>query len=165
MHQRFAPYAVFGYLRPIVSRTLACKPTASVTRTLLIAALAAFVAACGLLPIAPPSMQDGRQLYLSACASCHGTDGTGDGPVTAALKTAPPDITRLAEQHGGQFPRELVIATIAGERNIPAHGTREMPVWSQRFGTGGSGAPAVAGAYARQQLEMLTDHLESMQRK
>lgn len=143
---------------------LADKRTASLTRTLLIAALVASVAACG-LRIRPPSMQDGQQLYLSACASCHGTDGTGDGPVTAALKTAPPDITRLAEQHGGQFPRELVIATIAGERDIPAHGTREMPVWSQRFGTGGSGAPAVAGAYARQQLEMLTDHIESMQRK
>lgn len=109
-------------------------------------------------------MADGQQLYVSACASCHGVDGKGNGPVTAALKQPPPDLTRLSERNGGVFPRQFVIDTATGERNFTAHGTREMPVWSQRFGTGGSGAPGIAGVYARQQLEMLASYLESIQR-
>jgi len=56
-----------------------------------------------------------------------------------------------------------VIAAIAGERELPAHGTREIPVWSQRFGTR-SGAPAVASLYARRRLEALADYVASLQR-
>jgi len=31
----------------------------------------------------------GAQLYATYCASCHGPDGKGDGPVAAALKPPP----------------------------------------------------------------------------
>jgi hypothetical protein len=53
---------------------------------------------------------------------------------------------------------------VAGEREIASHGTWELPVWSRRFGPGGSAAPGVAAAYARRNLEMLAAHLESVQR-
>jgi hypothetical protein len=123
-----------------------------------------FASACA-VPLGQGSPDaDGKQLYLSACASCHGVSGTGDGPVASALKTPVPDLTQLARKHGGQFPRTLVVETIAGERNVVAHGSREMPVWSHRLGTGGFGAPAVASIYAQRNIELLADYLASIQR-
>jgi len=106
--------------------------------------------------------EDGRALYLRACASCHGVDGRGGGPVAAVLAVPPPDLTTIAARGDGTFPRAYVIAVIAGEREVPAHGTREMPVWSQRFGP--NGGPAVATFHARRRLELLATHLESLQR-
>ncbi len=138
------------------------------TRTLPLQFLAAIVVASQAIGCAghlrPPSLRDGQELYVSACAPCHGVDGSGDGPVAAALKQPPRDLTRLSERNGGVFPRQFFIDTATGEHNFAAHGTREMPVWSQRFGTGGSGAPGVAGVYARQRLEMLADYVASIQR-
>jgi len=99
--------------------------------------------------------------FRRACASCHGTDGRGDGPVAPALLVKPADLTTLAARHGGTFPRDYVIAVITGEQEIGAHGTREMPVWSERFGTT-SGA-AVASWYARRRVELLADHVASLQ--
>jgi len=115
-------------------------------------------------PLVPISAEDARQIYLEACASCHGKDGTGNGTVAVALKTPPPDLTRLAARRQGTFPRQDVIEIIAGERDISAHGTREMPVWSQRFAPSASGATAAAAIYARQRLEALVDYLQSIQR-
>src|SRR5262249_39618530 len=37
----------------------------------------------------------GAALYLERCASCHGTSATGDGPMSHALRHAPPDLTML----------------------------------------------------------------------
>jgi mono/diheme cytochrome c family protein len=108
------------------------------------------------------AVDDGQTWYVRACASCHGEGGRGDGPVSAALRTPPPDLTTLAARRGDGFPRDYVIAVISGEHQLPAHGTREMPVWSQRFGAGGP--PAVASMYARRRLEALTDYVASLQR-
>jgi mono/diheme cytochrome c family protein len=145
-------------------RTLRYATKSALPTAIFSVGLLVFSSSCA-LRVCPPSVEeDGRHLYLSACASCHGVTGTGDGPVATELKTHTPDLTRLAREHGGRFPRDFVVDTIAGERNFTAHGTREMPVWSQRFGTGGSGAPGVAAVYARRNLELLTDYIESIQR-
>ena len=114
--------------------------------------------------VALPTLDDGRQAYVDACASCHGLDAKGHGPVAAELKTTPPDLTQLAARYGGNFPREIVIQTITGARAIPAHGPREMPVWSQRFGHAHA-ATAAAEVYARRRVEVMTDYLESIQRR
>jgi mono/diheme cytochrome c family protein len=106
---------------------------------------------------------EGRQAFVRACAPCHGVDGRGDGPVAPALRGGAPDLTLLRTRNGGVFPRALVIATITGDHEVLGHGTREMPVWSERFGSG-SGAAAAASLYARRRLELLADHLESLQR-
>jgi hypothetical protein len=112
----------------------------------------------------PPSAAEARESYRRACAPCHGSDARGGGPVARALAVPPPDLTGLAERYGGRFPRDLVIDLVAGEREVAAHGTRQMPVWSQRFGPPEHGAPAVASLYARRRLELLADYLESLQR-
>lgn len=118
----------------------------------------------------PSPLRDGQQeaeearaSYIRACASCHGLEGRGDGPTALSLQVPPSDLTLLSARHGGVFPRDFVVAVIAGEQAVPSHGTREMPVWSQRFGAE-SGAGAAASLYARRRLELLADHVESLQR-
>jgi mono/diheme cytochrome c family protein len=116
------------------------------------------------LGLAPESPEDAARDFLDACAPCHGAGGRGDGPVAPALRVPPPDLTRLAARHGGAFPRAYVIDVIAGERGVVAHGSREMPVWSQRFAPSAAGATAAAALYARRRLAMLARHLETLQR-
>src|SRR4029079_15278342 len=49
---------------------------------------------------------DGRQLFYTYCASCHGTSGVGNGPAAMAMRRTPPDITGIAVTNGGVFPEE-----------------------------------------------------------
>jgi mono/diheme cytochrome c family protein len=129
---------------------------------LALALLGLHLASCG--RINPPEEGDGgREGYLRACASCHGVQGRGDGPVASALRGPPPDLTTLSSRYGGAFPRDVVVAVVTGEREVPAHGTRLMPVWNERFGSS-SGAAAVAALYTRRRLESLADYVESLQR-
>ncbi len=69
----------------------------------------------------------GAALYQRYCASCHGIEGRGDGPVAAALSPPPPDLTKLQSTEG-----ELV-KQIDGRRTARAHGTAAMPVWGEVF--------------------------------
>jgi len=76
----------------------------------------------------------GRDSFNFYCAPCHGTTGKGNGPVAAALKSEPADLTVLARPSGGGFPRDRVLATLTGAgRPLPAHGSTEMPVWGPIF--------------------------------
>ncbi len=75
----------------------------------------------------------GANLYRRYCASCHGSDGKGNGPATPAMVTPPTDLTMLARHNAGKFDLRGVIAVIDGRRNIAAHGSREMPVWGAVF--------------------------------
>jgi mono/diheme cytochrome c family protein len=77
---------------------------------------------------------DGPALYKAYCATCHGIDGKGLGPMTEWLKIKAPDLTRLSMREGGKFPLARVQRIITGEQNITAgHGTREMPIWGPVF--------------------------------
>src|SRR6201993_5576172 len=75
----------------------------------------------------------GKAEFQSSCATCHGTDGKGKGPVSEQLKVPPPDLTILAKKNNGVFPTNAVYETIYGLKTIPAHGTREMPIWGERL--------------------------------
>jgi mono/diheme cytochrome c family protein len=74
----------------------------------------------------------GKIEYQSNCASCHGIDAKGDGPVSGELKKRPPDLTVLAKKNGGVFPLNFVYRIIDGRDEIASHGSREMPVWGYR---------------------------------
>ena len=76
---------------------------------------------------------EGPALYRAYCAVCHGRDATGKGPMALALKSPPPDLTRIAERNGGIFPMARVERIIAGEEPLSSHGTREMPLWGPIF--------------------------------
>ncbi|MDQ6903980.1 MAG: cytochrome c [Bacteroidota bacterium] len=44
------------------------------------------------------SIKNGRTLYISYCAPCHGNKGKGDGPASASLNPKPADHTSTAVQ-------------------------------------------------------------------
>ena len=71
----------------------------------------------------------GQSNFKMSCASCHGADGKGNGPVSGQLKVAPPDLTVLAKRNNGVFPVSRVYEIIDGRQPLLAHGTRDMPIW------------------------------------
>ena len=72
----------------------------------------------------------GEELYAAVCATCHGENGAGNGPVASAMKVPPTNLTLLARQNGGKFPTASVRYSIVGDEHaVTAHGTVEMPVW------------------------------------
>jgi mono/diheme cytochrome c family protein len=76
----------------------------------------------------------GPELFRAYCATCHGKDAKGGGPMAGSLRIPPADLTRIAERNGGKFPFLQVQKIISGEEQSPAtHGTREMPVWGPIF--------------------------------
>lgn len=82
----------------------------------------------------PPMTRNGPALYRLYCASCHGTEGKGDGPIASSLKTPMPDLTRISARNNGKFPLERVVRIIKGDDvGATAHGTRDMPVWGPVF--------------------------------
>jgi mono/diheme cytochrome c family protein len=70
----------------------------------------------------------GEKLYMSYCASCHGVNGAGDGPVALSLKQRPNDLRRIQSRYG-IFPAEEVGRKITGDLSAPVHGRKDMPVW------------------------------------
>jgi mono/diheme cytochrome c family protein len=86
---------------------------------------------------APTAIEAGtttpKQIFVKHCASCHGTDGKGNGPAAIALKPPPPDLTTLTHRHNGKYPRGYVGALLKFGRSFAAHGSEDMPVWGSRF--------------------------------
>ena len=85
------------------------------------------------VPVKPTSPASGPEMYTSYCAVCHGLDGKGNGPAAEALKVPPPDLTVLARKNGGKYPSDHVTSAIQGDLHMPAHGSKEMPVWGNLF--------------------------------
>ena len=102
---------------------------------------------------------EGMDLYRAYCASCHGKNGKGNGPVAPALKATVPDLTVIAKNNRGQFPVARVRSTLTGEEGmIASHGSREMPVWGPIFHD--ERAPVDLGPV---RLNNLVKYLESIQ--
>jgi mono/diheme cytochrome c family protein len=75
----------------------------------------------------------GEESFMRNCASCHGTQAIGDGPVAATLKVEPANLTQLSKKEGGEFPFWGVHRSVDGRLELPGHGTREMPIWGFVF--------------------------------
>jgi len=105
----------------------------------------------------------GEELYVRFCASCHGGEARGDGPVSRSLNVAVPDLTRITSRYG-EFPAGVIRDVIDG-RGIDkrAHGTREMPVWGYEFWVE-EGADVNAQKAVRDAINKLLEHLRSIQR-
>jgi mono/diheme cytochrome c family protein len=101
----------------------------------------------------------GVDIYRAYCASCHGAQGKGDGPVAPALTTKIPDLTTIAQRNGGVFPTNRVRKIIAGEEQILGHGSREMPVWGPIFHQVERDRD-----YGEVRLQNVTDYLKSIQK-
>lgn len=108
-------------------------------------------------PVSPAS---GEEMFISYCAACHGRDGRGAGPAVPALKVPPPDLTVLTKNNGGLFPELKVYNSILGDDSMPAHGSRDMPVWGTVFRSLGQGKED----QMRLRLKNLTRFIEVFQR-
>jgi mono/diheme cytochrome c family protein len=103
----------------------------------------------------------GKVIYSRYCASCHGTEGRGDGVIAPDLRVPPTDLTRLAAKSGGGFPFEDVARSIDGRKAVPGHGSADMPVWGEVFQrASGTDSPDADSAIRR-----LTQYLWSIQQK
>src|SRR5271169_5952231 len=113
------------------------------------------------VPVTATSPTSGEEMYKTYCAVCHGQDGKGKGPAAGALKVPPTDLTTLSKNNGGKYPSLKVAAAIRGEGNLPAHGTKEMPVWGQLFWTISHGHETEV----QQRVVNLNKYIESLQAK
>ena len=76
---------------------------------------------------------DGANTFRRYCASCHGSEARGDGPLAKDLRAQPANLTELSKRHGGEFPYDLVIETVSQGRSVSGHGTEDMPAWGDAF--------------------------------
>ena len=113
------------------------------------------------VPVRMTSAASAQEMYANYCAVCHGTNGKGDGPAAAALKTPPPDLTLLAQKNGGKYPGMHVSSVIRGNADLPAHGSKDMPVWGPLFRTLSQGHEAEV----QQRVANLNEYIESLQQK
>ena len=67
---------------------------------------------------APLSKEDGLQLYVRACASCHGNKGGGDGHRSRMIGPLPNFTT--AEFHTSRTDAQLRAAITKGKGSMPA---------------------------------------------
>lgn len=133
-------------------------------RMFALALIAALLAGCADQPrIAGTDIETGRMLFASNCAACHGSEGKGAGPASIGLGAPPPDLTALALQNRGRFPRAYVIEIVAGKVG-PDHPTAAMPeFWTAELGqlvrvtSDGKALTVPAGLVA------VTNYLESIQ--
>jgi mono/diheme cytochrome c family protein len=113
------------------------------------------------VPVKATSPASGAEMYTNYCAVCHGKDGRGNGPATPALKVAPSDLTTLAQKNGGKYPGLHVSSVIRGEGDLPAHGSKDMPVWGPLFWRMSQGHDAEV----QQRITNLNQYIESLQAK
>ena len=71
--------------------------------------------------------------FERSCAICHGFNGKGQGVMADSLKKQPADLTVIAKNNNGHFPFTEVYRIIEGSPKVGVHGSRDMPVWGDRY--------------------------------
>lgn len=107
-----------------------------------------------------PVSAAGRDLFLTHCAACHGSDATGDGPRAGSLATRPADLTRLGVKYGLPLPVETLSTFIDGRGDN--HAGREMPAFGEHFFAGEPDDPEHERA-RRIAIALILEYLETLQ--
>jgi mono/diheme cytochrome c family protein len=107
-------------------------------------------------------MISGKGQYQTHCAQCHGMEGKGDGPVAAALKTQPADLTMLAKNNGGVYPEEKVVDSIKANSPIQAHAA--LAVQMRQSSESGTGA-TFTGQQIQKKIKLVADYIKTLQAK
>ena len=63
----------------------------------------------------------------------HGANGKGGGSLAPVLNKAPANLTILAKKNNGVLPVGAIYGTFYGINEIMSHGTRDMPIWGNRY--------------------------------
>lgn len=74
----------------------------------------------------------GRALFLKHCATCHGAEALGNGPMAPSLLVQPSDLTTLKQRNLGVTPVIRIVSRIDGRDPLVAHGS-QMPVYGDFF--------------------------------
>ncbi len=128
----------------------------------IVAFMAAFLV---VLPAGAQAFEEysGEMTFQRFCASCHGEEGHGDGPVAAGIPITVPDLTLIETRHGDEFPEEILRRIIDGRNAVIFHGTRYMPVWGYEFWAE-EGANEAAEKRVEIIIANLVDYIISIQR-
>lgn len=108
----------------------------------------------------------GKREFETRCASCHGLNGKGNGPIADLLRRSPPDLTQLARRNAGILPMDRLYESIMGDA-VLAHGSRDMPVWGMVY-RGDAAAyygevPYDADGYVRSRVLSLLEYIARLQ--
>jgi mono/diheme cytochrome c family protein len=112
----------------------------------------------------------GRREFENNCATCHGMEARGDGPMRPFLVRPPTDLTTLAQRNGGTCPRSRIADLIDGRglEQPGSHGTRDMPVWGRVYREQSEaqtrGTPFPPEWSVRGRIVSLVDYLQTLQR-
>ena len=74
----------------------------------------------------------GETVFRTHCATCHGIEATGHGPMAGVMVIKPTDLTALSAGNGGVFPTARVVMRIDGRDPLVSHGS-PMPVYGPFF--------------------------------
>ena len=91
----------------------------------------------------------GELEFQNYCAVCHGVDGKGRGIMSKFLTVQPADLTQITRKNSGTFSFWQVYRIIDGREDVRGHGTRDMPIWGDRFRAQSGGNDAGSRAQAR----------------
>lgn len=130
------------------------------TRRIVTGIFLAFV--IGAAGAADDAKLTGQDLYLKFCASCHGANARGDGPIAASLKKPPADLTLIASRYG-QFPGKRIEEIVDGRVAVDAHGPSSMPVWGEVFTRAQSPTPQTEKE-SRDTIHKIVEYLRTQQR-
>jgi mono/diheme cytochrome c family protein len=108
------------------------------------------------------TVESGSAVFRSYCASCHGAEAKGDGPLAANLRVAPADLTRIAKRNHGKFDEARVRRAIDGRDPREIHGGSDMPVWGDAFKRAGDG---YSEASVKERIEALVNYLAFLQER
>ena len=106
----------------------------------------------------------GAELYTHHCATCHGADLTGKGPLAPALILQPTNLLQLSQSNDGIFPLSRVVMRIDGRDPLVSHGS-PMPVYGPFFDGDDTALKAETGQpimTSRPVVDLVT-YLESVQ--
>lgn len=113
------------------------------------------------VPMQYTDPSNGKEMFTSYCAVCHGVEGKRHGPAVPALKTVPPDLTLLSQSHEGKFPMMEVMNSIRGDFTMTtAHGSKVMPIWGPLLSEVGQ-----SRTHAQLRIRNISLYIESMQAK
>ncbi len=113
----------------------------------------------------------GKAEYMDRCASCHGEDGKGAGPVAKLLTVKVPDLAVLAKNNAGVFPFAKLYDVIDGREAVAAHGPRNMQVWGTFYegeaerASGGYATSQEHDSYTRGKIIALIGYIYMLQAK
>ena len=74
----------------------------------------------------------GKKEFVTYCASCHGSDGKGNGPMVNFLKRKPADLTQLSKANNGAFPFDRIYGVFDGTYILLNGRCRKLPAQLKR---------------------------------